>query len=235
MKTVIFILILITIISTAGCTLQTIEAAKFEPEAIISNGLTGEETSTPTVSPAPAATVTAPPIVMVEPTPPPTETSAPPPTPTESAGLVPTLKPMPDSTEQTAATQTPEPTAEPTAEPATEPEITAVSPSFINAAMAKINSIRQENGVEPAALVSSISSDCKAHAIEMAEAGSPFHDSNPGGCEAVGRVSDAMPGSTVGSTAVTHVSQLATSDVSKIGIGAVYCNGYLYFVVRGLP
>ena len=110
-----------------------------------------------------------------------------------------------------------------------------MSSSFIDAAMAKINSIRQENGVEPAVLVSSISSDCRAHAIEMAEAGSPFHDSNPGGCEAVGRVSDAMPGSTVGSTAVTHVSQLATSDVTKIGIGAVYCKGYLYFVVRGLP
>ena len=235
MKTVIFILILITIISTAGCTLQTIEAAKIEPEAIISNELTGEETSTPTVSPATATVTAAPPIVMVEPTPPPTETSAPPPTPTENAGLVPTPKPAPDSTEQPTATKTPEPTVKPTPEPATEPEITAVSSTFINAAIAKINSIRQENGVEPAALVSSISSDCKAHAIEMAEAGSPFHDSNPGGCEAVGRVSDAMPGSTVGSTAVTHVSQLATSDVTKIGIGAVYCNGYLYFVVRGLP
>ena len=44
MKTVIFILILITIISTAGCTLQTIETAKIEPEATISNERTNEET-----------------------------------------------------------------------------------------------------------------------------------------------------------------------------------------------
>lgn len=241
----IFILVMIIAISTVGCDVHTDAQESVGPLEEIQNEDAVDEQTISVASPTPTSSTTVQPtpeaIDVPEPTEQPTvtQTQAAKSTQTPTADITPkptsklTAQPTPEPTPES----TPEPTLEPTPEPTPEPEveITAVSSSFINAAMAEINRRRQENGVEPAELIGSISSSCKAHAIEMAETGSPFHDSNPGGCEAVGRVSDAMPGSTVGSTAVTHVGQLATADVTKIGIGAVYCNGYLYFVVRGMP
>jgi hypothetical protein len=243
MKSRIFILIMIIGILAVGCDAQT--DAREMSETVTSTQeeemASIEQTVLPTMAPVKIQTAEPKPteMLIIEPvvTAAPAEKPSVVQTPAVDTMPKPTPKPTVKPTPKPTLEPTPEPTPAPTPEPIPEPEaeITAVSSSFINSVMAEINRRRQANGVEPAALVGSISSSCKSHAIEMAESGSPFHASNPGGCEAVGRVSDAMPGSTVGSTAVTHVGQLATADVTKIGIGAVYCNGYLYFVVRGTP
>ena len=173
--------------------------------------VTEESTPTPTVKPT------------AEPTKAPTSTITPPPT------AEPTKTPIP------IITQTPKPTVEPTPEPIQDNkgETDSVSSAFINAAMAEINRQRVADGVSPATFSSSISSSCKSHAIAMAESGSVFHASGIYMYEAVGRASNHMPGATMGSSAVAHVVQMKSEEVTQIGIGAVYCGSYLYYVVRG--
>lgn len=108
-----------------------------------------------------------------------------------------------------------------------------MSSSFINAAMAEINRLREANGIAPATFSSGISSSCKSHAFAMAESGNPFHASGIYMFEAVGRASKQMPGATMGGAAANHVAQLQSDKVTQIGTGAVYYGDYLYYVVRG--
>ena len=151
--------------------------------------------------------------------------------PTEKPVATPTAKP----TSQPTSEPTPEPTVEPTIQPIAEQEIeiAQVSSSYINAAMAEINRLREANGVPPAAYSSSISSSCQSHAVEMAESGSPFHASGGYVFEAVGRASRYMSGTTMGGTAANHIVQLQSEEVTQIGIGAVYYGDYVFYVVRG--
>ena len=155
--------------------------------------------------------------------------------PTQSPAPSPTETPLPIVTTEPSTKPTPELTEEPTPEPTPEPtnDITPVSSSYVNAAMAEINRLREANGVAPANFSSSISSSCQSHASKMAESGSAFHASGAYMFEAVGRASNHMPGGTMGGSAANHVVQLQTAKVTKIGIAAVYCGDYVYYVVRG--
>ena len=158
---------------------------------------------------------------------------------TDEPTLKPTEKPAPGPTtkptSKPTSEPTPEPTVEPTPKPTTESEIetTPVSSSYINAAMAEINRLREANGVPSAVYSSSISSSCQSHAAEMAESGSPFHASGGYSFEAVGRASRYMSGTTMGGTAANHVVQMQSEEVTQIGIGAVYYGDYVFYVVRG--
>ena len=109
----------------------------------------------------------------------------------------------------------------------------AVSSSYINAAMAEINRLREENGAAPAVYNSSMSSSCQSHAVSMAESGTAFHASGEYVFEAVGRASGYMSGTTMGGAAANHVVQLQSAEVTQIGIGAVYYGDYVFYVVRG--
>ncbi|GEM_PF-5119635 len=151
----------------------------------------------------------------------------------------PTEKPTVAQTEKPTNPQTPEPTVMPTPTPTVQPteepeiEITAVSSSYINAAMAEINRLRGEDGIEPAVFSSSMSSSCQSHAVSMAERGTAFHASGGYVFEAVGRASRYMSGTTMGGAAANHVVQLQSAEVTQIGIGAVYYGDYVFYVVRG--
>ncbi len=182
------------------------------PSAKPEEQVTEKPTSTPTVKP------------IAEPTKAPTSTVN-----TNTDGGTDSKPPAP------IITQTPKPTVEPTPEPTQDNkgEIDSVSLAFINAAMAEINRQRVADGIAPATFSSSISSSCKSHAMAMAENGSVFHASGTYMYEAVGRASKYMPGATMGSSAVAHVVQMKSEEVTQIGIGAVYCGSYLYYVVRG--
>jgi uncharacterized protein YkwD len=184
-----------------------------------------EAIQTMSITPAVEPTVTIPPTVK------PTSAEKPTERPTDESTERPTEQPTVKPTQTPTPQQTPVPTAEPTPEP--QSEITPVSSSYINAAMSEINRLREENGVSPATFSSSISSSCKSHAIKMAESGEPFHASGVYMFEAVGRASRHMSGATMGGAAANHVVQLQSAEVTKIGIGAVYCGDYVYYVVRG--
>lgn len=153
---------------------------------------------------------------------------------------IPTTKPTAKPTEVPTPptpiiTPTPQPTAQPTAEPTpdNQNDVIPVSSAFIKAAIAQINRQREADGIASATYSGSISSSCKSHAIAMAESGEVFHASGTYMFEVVARVNKVMPGATMGSAAVAHVTQLKSEEVTKIGIGAVYYGNYLYYVVRG--
>ncbi len=181
----------------------------------------------PIITQEPSLTVTT--METTEPTEKPT--AAPTAKPTEKPTAAPTAKPTNPPTPEPTVMPTPTPTVRPTEEP--EVEITAVSSSYINAAMAEINRLREENGVAPAVYDSSMSSSCQSHAVSMAESGSAFHASGGYVFEAVGRASRYMSGTTMGGAAANHVVQLQSEEVTKIGIGAVYYGDYVFYVVRG--
>lgn len=125
--------------------------------------------------------------------------------PTEKPTAAPTAKPMEKPTASPTSKPTNQPTPGPTVmptptdQPTEEPEIeiTAVSSSYINAAMAEINRLRKDNGVAPAVYNSSMSSSCQSHAVSMAESGTAFHASGGYVFEAVGRASRYMSGTTM--------------------------------------
>lgn len=180
-----------------------------EPSSTLATIETTEPTTTPT------------PLITAEPTQKPTE--------------IPMVSPTTKPTSKPTTEITPKPTAEPTVQPTEEPkvEITAVSSSYINAAMAEINRLREENGVATAVYNSSMSSSCQSHAVSMAESGTAFHASGGYVFEAVGRASSYMSGTTMGGAAANHVVQLQSAEVTQIGIGAVYNGNYVFYVVRG--
>ena len=99
--------------------------------------------------------------------------------------------------------------------------------------MTAINTKRKENGVDNAILDNSFSSDCKAHAIDMAKSGDCYHSNNPGGCEGVSRNYMIIPANSLGSAMVVHVSQLTSSEIAKIGIGVIYYGDYVFVCIRG--
>lgn len=93
---------------------------------------------------------------------------------------------------------------------------------------------KARNGLNNATLDSSLSSSCKNHAKNMATKGQSFHSSNVVGCEGVSRNHYSMPAGTLGAAMVAHVGQLASVDVTRIGIGVVYYGDYLFVVIRGI-
>ena len=193
------------------------------------------QTPNPTVIPTAISSVKPEEQVTEEPTPIPTVKPTAEPTKVPTSTITPTPTAEPTKTPVPIITQAPKPTAEPTPEPTqdNQTEIIPVSSALINSAMAEINRQRVANGVSPAKFSSSISSSCKSHAIAMAESSSVFHASGTYMYEAVGRASKHMPGATMGSSAEAHVVQMKSEEVTQIGIGAVYCGSYLYYVVRG--
>lgn len=198
-----------------------------EPTAEVAQAASISATTEPTLTISPAAEPST--TETVKPTEQPVER------PTEHPTAISTQAPLAQPTDKPAHSSTEVPTPKPTEEQTPEPqiEITPVSSSYIKAAMAEINRLREANGVEPATFSSSISSSCKGHAVKMAESGSVFHASGVYMFEAVGRASKHMSGSTMGGAAANHVVQLQSAEVTKIGIGAVYCGDYVYYVVRG--
>ena len=184
-----------------------------------------QETQTPKPTAIPTVIPTVEPEEKVKEEPTPIQTVKPTAEPTEAPKQKPTVKPTVEPT------PTPQPIAQPT--PETQDEIIPVSSSFINAAMAEINRLREANGVAPAAFSGGISSSCKSHAIAMAESGEVYHASGIYMFEAVGRASKHMPGATMGGAAANHVVQLQSDEVTKIGIGAVYYGDYVFYVVSG--
>lgn len=226
-------------ISLPAATLNTIDGKTVETTAERSEMISVLPTIEPTAATSSAAkpTFTVEPIPTAQPTVMLTEkpTERPTAKPTQAPALSPTKPPLPVMTTEPTPQQTPEPIEEPTPQLTPEPtnDITPVSSSYINAAMTEINRLREENGVAPATLSGSISSSCQNHAVKMAESGSAFHASGVYMFEAVGRASNHMPGGTMGGSAANHVVQLQSAEVTKIGIGAVYCGDYVYYVVRG--
>lgn len=231
-------IIVIAICLLSACANSVIEESIIQNADIESVITTIEQTEKPLVTlpvktEKPQASQTPKPTVMstAVPTTKPEEqvTEEPTPTPTVKPTTVPTESPTP------IITPAPQPTAQPIPEPTqdNQNEIIPVSSAFINAAMAEINRQREVDGIDPATFSSSISASCKSHAIAMAESGSIFHASGIYMFEAVGRASKVMPGATMGSAAVAHVTQLKSDAVTQIGIGAVYYGDYVFYVIRG--
>lgn len=224
-------------------------AVSFEEETVlVQEAAEPVQTEKPTVQPVePTQKPTPEPIETPEPilTEQPTETTKP--IETAKPKQIPSLQPMTQPTAKPTEKPTPIPTAKPTPQPTPEPtvestltptpepevEIIPVSSSYINAAMAEINRLREAKGVAPATYSGSISSSCQSHAVKMAESCSPFHASGIYMFEAVGRASRHMSGGTMGGSAANHVVQLQSEEVTKIGIGAVYYGDYVFYVVRG--
>ena len=239
MKKIILSLLAATIFIFSACQsdIPSVEANQPElglvQETEILELLEQKPTSTPepTIAQEPSSTLaiietteptdTLTPMIMEEPTQKPTE--------------IPTVSPTAKPTSKPTTEITPKPTTEPTVQPTEEPkvEITSVSSSYINAAMAEINRLREENGAAPAVYNSSMSSSCQSHAVSMAESGTAFHASGGYVFEAVGRASSYMSGTTMGGAAANHVVQLQSSEVTQIGIGSVYYGDYVFYVVRG--
>jgi len=239
MKKIILSLLSIVIFVFSACQsdIPTIESNQSVQEAIQETEMPKQFEQSPTPTPGlnstskPSPTVTT--IETTEPmeTPTPLITAEPKQKPTEKPTVAPTEKPTNPPTPGPTVMPTPTPTVQPTEEP--EIEITAVSSSYINAAMAEINRLREDNGVAPAVYSSSMSSSCQSHAVSMAESGTAFHASGGYVFEAVGRASRYMTGTTMGGAAANHVVQLQSSEVTQIGIGAVYYGEYVFYVVRG--
>ncbi len=239
MKKIILSLLSIVIFVFSACQsdIPAIESNQSVQEAIQETEMPKQLEQSPTFSPEPTSTSEPSPTIILIETTEPMETPMPliadEPTqkPTEKPTAAPTAKPINQPTPGPTVMPTPTPTVQPTEEP--EMEITAVSSSYINAAMAEINRLREENGIEPAVYSSSMSSSCQSHAVSMAESGTAFHASGGYVFEAVGRASRYMSGTTMGGAAANHVVQLQSEEVTKIGIGAVYYGDYVFYVVRG--
>ncbi len=213
--------------------IPTIESNQSVKEAEQETEMPKQFEQSPTSSPELTSTSKPSPTLIVIGTTEPTEkpTAAPTAKPMEKPTASPTSKPTNQPTPGPTVMPTPTPTVQPTEEP--EIEITAVSSSYINAAMAEINRLREDNGVAPAVYNSSMSSSCQSHAESMAESGTTFHASGGYVFEAVGRASRYMSGTTMGGAAANHVVQLQSAEVTQIGIGAVYYGDYVFYVVRG--
>ena len=209
------------VFSACQSDIPTIESNQSAQEAIKETEMPKQFEQSPTSSPELTSTSKpSPTLIAIETT-----------EPTEKPTVAPTAKPTNPPTPEPTVIPTPTPTVQPTEEP--EVEITAVSSSYINAAMAEINRLRKENGIEPAVYSSSMSSSCQSHAVSMAESGTAFHASGGYMFEAVGRASRYMSGTTMGGSAANHVVQLQSAEVTQIGIDAVYYGSYLFYVVRG--
>jgi len=68
----------------------------------------------------------------------------------------------------------------------------------------------------------------------MAEAGYDFHSTNPTGCEGVAKVPYNMPAESMGGVMCSHVADFTYAATTKIGVGVVKSNDYLFVVVQGL-
>ena len=131
------------IFSACQADIQTIESNLSVQEAIQETEMPKHFEQSPISSPELTSTSKPRPTLIVIETTEPTEkpTVAPTAKPTEKPTVAPTAKPTNPPTPGPTVMPTPTPTVQPTEEP--EIEITAVSSSYINAAMAEINRLRE--------------------------------------------------------------------------------------------